>query len=243
MEKNYLFQNYGYVDGPVNMKHVAIDILRRYGICIHMRDEPNGIYDLDKFLYENNSMGIPYHEDNIKECKRKIKENEELLKLLDSSNWVDAAYTTYYDDGLKKFNEMVDTNSFCLFYKQRAEKYKNRQNLITEFVNNFNIEGEEELTQAIKNGLNGCIEALEEDYKYYIQQSEENDVSKKPDLTYSPMSKEEWVDNKRKKAKDIINFCKKQIKDERKTIKMLREKDKTLRAIFKALEPFNKEVE
>lgn len=243
MEKNYLFQNYGYVDGPVNMKHVALDILRRYGICIHMRDMPNCIYDLDKFLYEKSPMGIPYHNENIAECNRKIKINKEKLKLLDSYDWVDIAYTTYYEQGLKKFNELVNTNSACEEYKQKAERYKNRQNLIANFIHDFNVEGEKEITQLIKQGLSGCIEALEEDYNYYIQQSEENDVSKKSDLTYSPMSKEEWIKSEKKKATDTINFCKKRIEDARKSIKILQERDATLKAVFKALEHFDKDVE
>lgn len=243
MNKNYLFQNYNYVDYPVNMKHVILDLLRRYNICIHMRDMPNCIYDLDKFLSENNSMGIPYHKDNIIDCKKKIKENEERLVLLDSPEWVNKMYKSYYDDGLKEFNNLMKTNNINQEYRQKAEKYKNRQELIQNFITNFNIDGEEEMTQVIKQGLDGCVEALQEDYNYYNNCAIENDVTLKPNLTYSPMGKDEWTKKEKEKAIHAIDFCKNQIKEEEKIIEELREKDTVIKKIFKALEPFDKEIE
>ena len=105
MEKNYLFQNYGYVDKPVNFKHVVVDLLRRYGIFIHMRDEPSGIYDLNKFLYETNPMGIPYHQDNIKRAEKAITTHQQRLKDLEENG--DQLYQQYYDEGkVKLANEI-----------------------------------------------------------------------------------------------------------------------------------------
>lgn len=242
MSKNYLFQNYNYVEHPVNMKHVVIDILRSYNICIHMRDEPHGVYDMERFLYKNHSMGIPYHEHNIENCKRKIQANKERLVLLNSDSWVDKAYRSYYDEGLKEFNTLLSTNGICAKYKEKAERCKSRQKLISDFIANFRVDKQKELIQTIKRKLSGCIEALEEDYNRYTKESIKNDVTLKHDFAYSPMSKAEWVEAEKKKAEDTVNFCKKQIKEEEGYIEALKEKDKTIRAIFEALEPFDKEV-
>lgn len=239
MEKNYLFQNYGYVDKPVNFKHVVIDLLRRYGIFIHMRDEPSGIYDLDKFLYEKNPMGIPYYKENIARLEKRIKEAEDKLCQLSTDG--DKLYQKYYDEGLKDYNKIVETNEYYKEYRERADKYLKRVHNIQDFLYNFHLENQE-FSNIIKETLNGCIEALMEYYDSNIKRAIINDVrdNTKP---YNPTPKEQWIQEEIKKCHDEIEWCTKQIKQEKKAIKNCEEKDNLIKKIFAALEPFDKEVQ
>lgn len=239
MEKNYMFQNYGYVDKPVNFKHVVIDLLRRYGIFIHMRDEPSGIYDLDKFLYEKNPMGIPYHKKNIARLEKRIKEAEDKLCQLSTDG--DKLYQEYYDEGLKDYNNLVETNEYYKKYKEEADKYEKRAKDIQNFLNNFKLENQE-FSNLIKETLNECIEALMEDYDSNIRYAVINDVRDKTE-PYNPMSKEEWIQVETDRCKNEIEWCTKQIEEEKKAIKSCRKKDKLIKEIFTALEPFDKDIE
>ena len=239
MEKNYMFQNYGYVDKPVNFKHLVIDLLRRYGLFIHMRDEPSGIYDLDKFLYETNPMGIPYHEKSITRLEKRIKDAENKLKELNIDS--DKLYQEYYDEGLKDYNNLIETNEYYKEYKERADKYLKRVHNIQNFLYNFHIENQE-FNNLVKENLNECIEALMEDYDSNIRYAVLNDIRDNPE-PYNPMPKKEWIQVEIRRCNDEIEWCTKQIKEEKKAIKNLQEKDKLIKEIFMALEPFDKEIE
>lgn len=242
MEKNYLFQNYGYVDGPVNMKHVVIDLLRAFGIFIHMRDEPSCIYDMDKFLHEKSTMGIPYHKENIENCRRLIKKSQEKIDDLRSDH-AEALYRKYYTESERYYNEAIATNRSYHKWMDRAEKSKGRIKLIEDFINRFDIEGQEELTEAVKDNLQRCINALSEDYKMDVDQATENDVRGKSCERFNPLKKEDWVASEIKRSEEAIKLYKKRIKEEQESIKKLKERDEAIKALFKALEPFDKEVE
>lgn len=239
MEKNFLFQNYDYVKNPVNFKHVVIDLLRRYGLFIHMRDEPNSIYDLDKFLYEKNSMGIPYHKENITRLEKKIKEAEDKLCQLNTD--VDKLYQEYYDEGLNDYNDIIKGNKYYKEYKDEANNYLKRVHNIQDFLENFKLENKDYYS-LIKDTLDGCIEALLGDYNYYNRLAINNDVGDNP-APYSPMPKEMWIQEQIEECHDEIEWCNKQIKEEEQAIKNCEEKDKLIKEIFMALEPFDKEIE
>lgn len=239
MEKIFLFQNYHYVNEPVNFKHVVIDLLRRYGLFIHMRDEPNCIYDIDKFLYEKNPNGIPYHKEKIEKLKNRIKEAENKLQQLNIDS--DSLYQEWYNEGLKTYNNLIETNEYCEKYKTLANNYLKRINNIQDFLKNFKLKNSE-FSKLIEDNLDGCIEALLEDYNYYNKEAVKNDVGDDP-KPYSPMPKEEWIQEHIKNCNEEIEWCTKQIKKEKQAIKNCREKDKLIKEIFTALEPFDKEIE
>ena len=239
MEKNYMFQNYGYVDKPVNFKHVVIDLLRRYGLFIHMRDEPSGIYDLDKFLYETNPMGIPYHKEKIEKLKNRIEDAKNKLKELNVGS--DKLYQEYYDDGLKDYNNLIETNEYYKKYRHVANKYIKRVHNIQDFLYNFHLENQE-FSNIIKETLNRCIEALMEDYDSNIRYAVINDVRDNTE-PYNPMPKEKWIQVETNRCKNEIEWCTKQIEEEKKAIKSCRQKDKLIKAIFVALEPFHKDID
>lgn len=239
MEKNYMFQNYGYVDKPVNFKHVVIDLLRRYGLFIHMRDEPSGIYDLDKFLYEKNPMGIPYHKEKIEKLKNRIEDAKNKLQQLNTD--AETLYQEWYNAGLEKYNELIETNKYFTKYKAVANNYKKRISDIQDFINNFKLENQE-FDDIIKENLVGCVEALSEDYDFYIKEAVENDVGDNPE-PYCPVHMDKWIADQTKDCLNEIEWCTKQIKEEEQAIKNLQEKDKLIKEIFIALEPFDKEIE
>ena len=239
MGKNFLFQNYDYIKNPVNLKHVVIDLLRGYGLFIHMRDEPSGIYDLDNFLYEKNPMGIPYHKENIEILKKRIKTAEDKLRQLDTDG--DKLYQEDYDRGLKNYNDIIMSNKYCKEYKDTANKYLNRAHNIQDFLKDFKLENQD-YYNLIKDNLDGCIEALLEDYIYYNREAIRNDVGDNPE-PYNPTPKEQWIQEEIKEYHDEIEWCNKQIKEEEQAIKSCEEKDNLIKEIFKALEPFDKEIE
>ena len=239
MEKSFLFQNYDYVKNPVNFKHVVIDLLRSYGIFIHMRDAQSGIYDLDKFLYEKNSMGIPYHKENIVRLEKRLKEAEDKISQLNTDG--DKLYQEYYDEGLKDYNDIIKGNKYYKEYKNEANKYLKRVHNIQDFLENFKLENQD-YYNLIKDTLAGCIEALLGDYNYYNRLAINNDVGDNPAL-FSPMPKEMWIQEQIEECNDDIEFCIKEIKEEKLAIKLYIEKDKLIKEIFKALEPFDKEIE
>lgn len=237
--KNYLFQNYDYVKNPVNFKHVVIDLLRGYGLCIHMRDEPNCIYDLDKFLYEKNPMGIPYHKENIARLEKRIKEAEDKLCQLSIDG--DKLYREYYEEGLKDYNDLILSNRYFKEYKEKADRYEKRVEDIQYFLNNFKLENQE-FNKLIRESLSDCIEALAEDCAYYNKEAARCDVGDTPE-PYNPTPKEQWIQEEIKKCHDEIEWCTKQIKEEKKAIKNCEEKDNLIKKVFAALEPFDKEVQ
>ena len=239
MKKDYTFQNYNYVKNPVNFKHVVIDLLRRYGIFIHMRDEPSGIYDLDKFLYEKNPMGIPYHKENIARLKKRIKKAEDKLCQLSTDG--DKLYQEYYEEGLKAYNELILSNRYFKNYKREADKCEKRIKDIQDFLNNFKLE-DQEFNRLIRGTLSECIEALVEERAYYNEEAARNDVGDTPE-PYSPSPKEQWIQKEIKECHDEIEWCTKQIKEEEQAIKNCEEQDNLIKKIFAALEPFDKEIE
>lgn len=242
MSKNYLFQNYGYVENPVNMKHVVIDLLRGHGIFIHMRDEPSGIYDENKFLYEKNEMGIPYHEDNIKTFKYRIKKAEDILLKLKSEE-ADSLYEEYLKDYKRHYDESVSTNRAYNRLKDRASKVQDRINIIKNFNEKFSANNilNQDLTNLIKKDLSDCIEALEEDYDGFIRRAVEADVTGTEEENFNPMGKEEWVSNQINRYKEELTLLRKRIKDEKEAIKNLRAKDEIIKALFKELDAFDEE--
>ena len=237
--KNYLFQNYDYVKNPVNFKHVVIDLLRRYGLFIHMRDEPNYIYDLDKFLYEKNPMGIPYHKENIVRLKKRIKDAEDKINQLNTDG--DELYQKYYEEGLKDYSDIILSNVYFKKYKEEADRYEKRVKDVQDFLNNFKLKNQE-FNNLIRENLSDCIEALVEDCVYYNKEAARHNVGDTPE-PYNPTSKEQWIQEEIKKCHEEIEWCIKQIKEEKKAIKNLREKDALIKEIFTALEPFDKEIE
>ena len=237
--KNYLFQNYDYVKNPVNFKHVVIDLLRRYGLFIHMRDEPNCIYDLDRFLYEKNPMGIPYHKENIIELKKRIKDAENKINQLNTDG--DELYQKYCEEGLKDYNDIILPNIYFKEYKEEAGRYEKRVKDIQDFLNNFKLKNQE-FNNLIRENLSDCIEALVEDCAFYNREAAEHNVGDTPE-PYNPTPKEQWIQEEIKKCHEEIEWCTKQIKEEKKAIKNLQEKDALIKEIFTALEPFDKEIE
>lgn len=237
--KNYLFQNYDYVKNPVNFKHVVIDLLRRYGLFIHMRDEPSGIYDLDKFLYEKNPMGIPYHKEKITKLEKRIKDTENKINQLNTDG--DELYQEYYEEGLKDYNDIILSNIYFKEYKEEADRYEKRVKDIQDFLNNFKLKNQE-FNNLIRENLSDCIEALVEDCAYYNKEAVRHDVGDTPE-PYNPTPKEQWTQEEIKKCHEEIEWCTKQIKEEKKAIKNLLEKDALIKEIFTALEPFDKEIE
>lgn len=237
--KNYLFQNYDYVKNPVNFKHVVIDLLRRYGLFIHMRDEPNCIYDLDKFLYEKNPMGIPYHKENIIKLKKRIKDAENKINQLNTDG--DELYQKYYKEGLKDYNDIILSNMYFKEYKEEAGRYEKRVKDIQDFLNNFKLKNQE-FNNLIRENLSDCIEALVEDCAFYNREAAGHNVGDTPE-PYNPTPKEQWIQEEIKKCHEEIEWCTKQIKEEKKAIKNLQEKDALIKEIFTALEPFDKEIE
>ena len=92
-------------------------------------------------------------------------------------------------------------------------------------------------TKEVLNNISDCIEAVEEDYQDSLQKAEENDiVNPEP---YQPLSKEEWLEKERKESNHKIKFYKERIEEEKKIIEGLKEKDKIIKAIFAALEPYD----
>lgn len=237
--KNYLFQNYDYVKNPVNFKHVVIDLLRRYGLLIHMRDEPNCIYDLDKFLFEKNPVGIPYHKEKIIELKKRIKDAENKINQLNTGG--DELYQKYYEEGLKDYNDIILPNIYFKEYKEEADRYEKRVKDIQDFLNNFKLKNQE-FNNLIRENLSDCIEALVEDCAFYNREAAEHNVGDTPE-PYNPTPKEQWIQEEIKKCHEEIEWCTKQIKEEKKAIKNLQEKDALIKEIFTALEPFDKEIE
>ena len=191
MEKSYLFQNYGYVGGSVNMKHAVIDLLRRYGIFIHMRDEPSGIYDIDKFLYAKNPMGIPYHQEYLNSCKKHIQECQDMIDKLESEEASDKLYNEYCKECERYYNEVILTNREYHKWMDRAEKSQNRIETIKNFINSFEIENQNELTTLIKNDLQKCINALSDDYKSYMKSADKMEVSKDISRAFTVTGKDE----------------------------------------------------
>ena len=81
-----------------------------------------------------------------------------------------------------------------------------------------------------------------EDYDSNIKYAVLNDIRDNPE-PYNPMSKKEWIQLRIRRCNDEIEWCTKQIKEEKKAIKNLQEKDKLIKEIFAALEPFDKDIE
>lgn len=237
MSKSYYLHNMGYISGekPLNLKHVVIDILRRYGIFIHMRDEKSGLYDLKDFLYETNPMGIPYHQDNIKRAEKGIAAHQQRLKDLEENG--DQLYQQYYDEGRVKYEAVVASNKYYHEYKNEANRLRDIIGKLQNFNSTFCIEGQPGLTKEVINNISDCIEAVEEEYQESQQKAAENNIIE-PD-PYSPLSKERWLEKEKEESNHKIKFYRERIQEEEKTIKNLQEKDKIIRAIFTALEPYD----
>ena len=80
---NYLLHNLGY-DNPINFRYIVLDILKRYGICQHLRD-----YSISRLsLTDVNDWLIltDYEECNIKRAKERLKENQTILKQIESGD-------------------------------------------------------------------------------------------------------------------------------------------------------------
>ena len=237
MSKSYYLHNMGYINGdkPLNLKHIVIDILRKYGIFIHMRDEKSGLYDLKDFLYETNPIGIPYHRDNIRRAEKGITAHQQRLKDLAENG--DQLYQQYYDEGKAKYEAVIASNRYYKEYKSEADRLKNILGKLQNFNSTFYIEGQSDLTKEVLNNISDCIEAVEEDYQDNLQRAEENDiVNPEP---YQPLSKKEWLEKEKKESNHKINFYKERIEEEKKIIEGLKEKDKIIKAIFAALEPYD----
>ena len=238
MSDNYYFQNRSLIGGPINMKKVVLDILRNYGIFIHMRDEPRDKYDIKDFLHETNPMGIPYHLENIERAKNKIKECKDYLKKIESDS--DALYQKYYDDGLTEYTKLIESNKYYHYYQQRATDFNNTIKVVENFLNDFNIDGQSNLTNIVKENLTDCLEALKRDEQNAIDAAEQNDVNKHT-ISYTPVNKKEWLQVEIIKCKNAIELNEKRIKEEEEIIKRLKEKDKVIKTIFAALEPYDVE--
>ena len=237
MSKSYYLHNMGYISGekPLNLKHVVIDILRRYGIFIHMRDEKSGLYDLRDFLYETNPMGIPYHQDNIKRAEKAITTHQQRLKDLEENG--DQLYQHYYDEGKAEYETVVASNKYYHEYKDEANRLRDIIGKLQNFNSTFCIEGQPNLTKEVINNISDCIEAVEEEYQENQQKAAENNIIE-PEL-YNPPSKEEWLEKEKEESNHKIKFYRERIQEEEKTIKNLQERDKIIRAIFIALEPYD----
>lgn len=238
MGRNYLFQDYDYVKNPVNFKHVVIDLLRGYRLFIHMRNEPRGIYDLDRFLYEKNPMGIPYHKENIARLKKRIKKAEDKLRQLSTDG--DKLYQDYCEESFKEYNLFLSYRC-SEEYKEEADKYGKRVEDIQYFLNNFKLENQE-FNKLIRENLSDCIEALTEECAYYNKEAVRCEVVDAPE-PYNLTPKEQWAQEEVERCHDEIEWCTKRIKEEEQAIKSCEEKDNLIKEIFTALEPFNKEVE
>lgn len=236
MSDNYYFQNRGLVGVPINMKKVVLDILRNYGIFIHMRDEPRDKYDLKDFLYETNPMGIPYHLDIIERAKNKIKECEKHLEEFKSNG--DALYQKYYDDGWADYKQLMESNKYYHQYCEAAANFHDTINIIESFITTFVIESQPNLTNIVKENLTDCITTLKKDEQHAIDAANDNNVNQHSS-PYAPLKKEAWLQSKITECKDVIKWNKERIKEEKKAIKNLQEKDKIIRAIFTALEPYD----
>lgn len=240
--RNYYLENYGYVENPLNIKKLALDLIKGYGMFSHMRDElRDKFYNLENVLYENNPYGIPYHEAAIKNGRKKIAELTKYLKELEDNPH--QLYQKYYDDGYENYRKELEGRSPAIkTLEENLGKYRRRADALLSFLKNFELKGSigKEIVDKSRDiylSVKEQIAELEVDISKCDKSFSESKLE-----DYNPMKEEDWVQKEIKDTKYKIGFHKERISEEEDVIKRLQERDKEIRSIYEALEPFNEEI-
>lgn len=242
---NYLIQNTNRDENPMNIKEVVLDDLRRHGIFVHLRDEGNIGYDMDKWLPSSGAFGIQAKENEIASYKKILDARKKELEDLETNST--QLYDIYVKKAMDNFLAMkkeVEETGGESRYRANISDIERRIEALQSFLDTFELD-DAGIKDFIKGDVSDMIEALREDLEEYSSQAESEEDSARRLLDIdSPKVKtfEEWFVHEKQSLEGSINFYEEQIEDLQKAIKRLKVRDAQIRKLFKALEPFDKEI-
>lgn len=241
---NYMVQNYGYVDKPLNIKNLILDDLRRCGIFQHLRDIGKVGYDLETYLRNTGPFGIAEYQDSIQSDTKAISKLKDKLHTLEVKGRL--SYQEYVDNTTKEFLEKkksIEEGKDVPYYNNKIVKLKNRAFQLRKFIESY--EGPKELYDEIISDVKDMIEALEEEaFRYKEEAQKEIESRNKIMHSSSPelVSFQEWVEKEKSEVKDRIRFLNSRIEESKKYINRLKSTNRLIEELFYSLAPYDEDL-
>ena len=213
---NYLVQNMGYVDKPLNIKHLVLDQLKNYGIFAHLREERNLGYDVEKYLHTEE---ITYRENQIKQGKEFIKKAKGIIEDFHKNG------REAYDKYIESFNKPLDIAEASHWLKDE-EKLRKRASQLNNFlssISNNSILAKYKVKTDIKDMLDALTDEANRCHEYYKYAKEFEER-----LTFfspKPLTFEEWMKKEEDNLKKDIEIREKCISETRKELKEYKKRD------------------
>lgn len=220
---DWTLHNYGYKN--INFRKVVLEELKRYNIAIHLRDEyidRLGLDDVEKWLESEN-----YYIEQIEWAKKRLTEATDNYNavLIDESIIKDA-----YEKECAKISSMKTWEN--TFYADEVTKIIECLHDFEPKVNNW-IDKAPANLDFITKGLKDMLETAKADMTKNAQENVKS-LDRIKDTTFP-----EW-DTFRKdyieKAKSNLDWAKEEVKNKKKALKNVQERNHTIKQVFEILD-------
>lgn len=230
---NYLLHNLGY-DQPINFRYIVLDTLKRYGVCVHLRDYSTnhwGLTDVNEWL-----QSTDYYEDNLKKAKKALKEYKAQLKKIEDGD------ETYIKEEYEKKLRVAESYRSCQhsWNIDEADSIDKCANEYYKYLTQLNLSSiPGELGKNLKRDLWDIYETAIRDREEHLKQDKEDveHMHQAKDPIYEDVKIEVIV-----RLEGYVEWQNRMIKEAKENIKRIKRNNEIIKEIFNQLDLVDKMV-